>query len=218
MGRPPALEILALGTLEPLQILPSRRMQAMRSHRRNLRSALPFVFLGSCLLLGGFLATPRVFAEDPISAPKVEIRNARVPMEGLLTGGQPTPEQFEEAAQAGYRTVVNLRAPGEKGSWDEAAKATELGIDYIALPIAGGGDLSQENARALAKILDAPERRPMMIHCASGNRVGALFALIAHHLDGASPEDALERGRAAGLTSLEPVVREKLGLPTEDAP
>jgi hypothetical protein len=56
-----------------------------------------------------------------------------------------------------------------------------------------------------------------MVHCASGNRVGALLALRANRLEGASPEDALELGLDAGLTRLEPAVREALGLSEEAA-
>ncbi len=37
------------------------------------------------------------------------------------------------------------------------------------------------------------------------------MALRAHWLEGASAEEALELGRAAGMTRLEPAVREMLG-------
>jgi hypothetical protein len=43
-----------------------------------------------------------------------------------------------------------------------------------------------------------------------------LVALKAFYADSASPEDALALGQAAGLGSLETVVRERLGL--GDAP
>jgi hypothetical protein len=49
-----------------------------------------------------------------------------------------------------------------------------------------------------------------MLHCGSGNRIGALFALMAFHLEGESADRALQVGREAGLTRLEPVVRERL--------
>jgi hypothetical protein len=40
--------------------------------------------------------------------------------------------------------------------------------------------------------------------------VGALLALKAFQLDGASAEEALDLGRRAGLKGLEPAVRERL--------
>lgn len=158
-------------------------------------------------------ATPPVEADTESGAPAGEaiaIRNAKTPAEGILAGGQPTVEQFEQAARAGYRTVVNLRAPGEQGSWDEAAKAAELGVRYVAIPIAGPDGLTADNARKLAEVVDDPEALPAMVHCASGNRVGALFALKAHHVDGESADSALAIGREAGLTSLEDAVKERL--------
>lgn len=140
----------------------------------------------------------------------IDIPNAKMPADGILVGGQPSVEQFQEAAFAGYRTVVNLRGPGEQGSWDEASKAAGLGVRYVEIPIAGTEDLTAENARKLAQIVDDPEALPAMVHCASGNRVGALFALKALHVDGESAESALAFGRRAGLTRLEDTVRERL--------
>ncbi len=48
-------------------------------------------------------------------------------------------------------------------------------------------------------------RGPVLLHCASGNRVGALLALRAR-MHGASPEEALELGNEAGLSSLRSTV------------
>jgi hypothetical protein len=50
------------------------------------------------------------------------------------------------------------------------------------------------------------------VHCGSGNRVGALAALLAAE-EGADIDEALDVGRAAGLTRLEAVVREQLEAP-----
>ena len=49
----------------------------------------------------------------------------------------------------------------------------------------------------------------MLLHCASGNRVGALLALAAAE-DGASDDAALELGRRAGLGSQVPTVEQVL--------
>ncbi len=153
---------------------------------------------------------PADSAADPLA---IDIPNARRPWPGVLVGGQPTVEQFEAAARAGYRTVVNLRGPGEQGAWDEVPKAAELGLRYEIIPIADTDGLSADNARKLAEIVDDPEALPAMVHCASGNRVGALFALKALHVDGENAEKALAIGREAGLTRLEEAVKERLNLP-----
>ncbi|MEM7351106.1 MAG: sulfur transferase domain-containing protein, partial [Acidobacteriota bacterium] len=122
----------------------------------------------------------------------------------------PTPEQLAEAAQAGYSTVVNLRPPGENSEWDEATQAADLGLRYVNIPIAGAADLNADNAALLAEIVNDPATGPLMVHCASGNRVGGLFAMKAFHVDGKSAEEAMQIGREAGLTSLAEPVREGL--------
>ncbi len=152
------------------------------------------------------------------AAPPLAALNASQPVHGILTAGQPTPEQLAEAARLGYRTVINLRSAEEMKDLDEAGEAARLGLRYVHIPVSGAADVTEENARALAKALADDTNYPILLHCASSNRAGALLAVKAHTVDGASPEDALTLGRAAGLTSLEPAVREKLGLPPAPPP
>ncbi|MGB5296078.1 MAG: sulfur transferase domain-containing protein [Thermoanaerobaculia bacterium] len=147
--------------------------------------------------------------------PEDLLTNGLAPFEGeaILVGGQPTPGQLERARDLGYKTVINLRQPEEKDNTDpELVRYLEM--TYVSLPIGGPSDITQEKARALADALEATES-PVLVHCASGNRVGGLFAMKAFYVDGMSPEEALAVGKAAGMTRLEPTVREKLGLPTE---
>lgn len=146
-------------------------------------------------------------------APAIEILNARHPLPGILTGGQPTREQLTAAAEAGYRTVVNLRGRRETAGGEEAALAEELGLRYFAIPIAGSEDLSEENARQLAAVLAEEGNYPVLVHCASGNRVGALLAVKAYYADGKDGDEALAIGLEAGLANLEPKVRRILRLP-----
>jgi protein tyrosine phosphatase (PTP) superfamily phosphohydrolase (DUF442 family) len=149
-------------------------------------------------------------AEEMPSLPSIDIPNAGMPSAGVLTGGQPSEEALAQAAAAGYKTIINLRATGESIPFDERATVERLGMEYISLPIAGIPDLTAEKAKELVEILAKPGTQPSMVHCASGNRVGALFALGAFFLDGKKAEGALEFGRQAGLTRLEPVVRKLL--------
>ncbi len=146
-------------------------------------------------------------AVDPITL----VENGKMPMEGVLTGGQPTDEQFAALRDAGFATVINLRQPSERGNRDEAEMIAELGMAYVSIPVDGKAGLTEENAAALAAALDGAAG-PVLLHCGSGNRVGALLALKAFWLDGASAEEALELGIAGGVTRLEPTVRELLGL------
>ena len=134
----------------------------------------------------------------------------KAPQEGILVGGQPSPAQFETLAKLGYGTVVNLRTPQEQGNTDPEL-IESLGMRYVSIPIAGAETLSEQNARKLAEVLDDAEE-PVVIHCASGNRVGGLLALKAFYVDGKTPEEALAFGRESGMTRTEPLVRQRLGL------
>jgi len=164
-----------------------------------------------------FLVTP-VIADD--SAPAVAIKNARVTTEGILTGGQPSVSELSALKAAGYNTIINLRPEAEVKRaftntqdaslhYDERAIATKLGIKYISLPIGSAEDLTADTARLLDQILQNLGDG-VVLHCASGNRVGALMALRAFHIQNQSPEQSLLIGRNAGLTKLEPVVIELL--------
>ena len=50
----------------------------------------------------------------------------------------------------------------------------------------------------------------MLVHCASGNRVGGLLALMQARSGGMTTEQALEFGRKAGMVGTEARVRELL--------
>lgn len=135
--------------------------------------------------------------------------NLKIPREGVYSCGQPSPEQLEGLKAAGVKTIVDLRAPGEN-DWDERAAVEALGMAYQQIPIGGPGDISEENARRLSQIMEDEASIPVLIHCGSGNRVGALYALKKYHCDECEGEAAVEAGRDAGLTQLEPFVRQCL--------
>lgn len=140
------------------------------------------------------------------------VRNARMPVEGLITAGQPSQEQFAALRSAGVAHFVSLRPTTEDGAgWEEGLASSE-GFDFNRLPISGAGSLTRENVEAFAAIMDDVGDEPAVIYCASSNRVGAMLALKAHWIDGTSPEAALELGRSSGLSSLEDPVRELIGL------
>lgn len=130
---------------------------------------------------------------------------------GLCTGGRPRPEDLAKAAELGVKVVVNLCPPAESPGFDEAAVVAGLGMSYVNIPVAGADDLSPGNVALLAAALDGNgDSRRALLHCASGNRAGAMLALKAKQVDGKSPAEALEIGRAAGLKGLEPVVAQLL--------
>jgi len=129
------------------------------------------------------------------------------PVQGVTPAGQPDAATLKVFAENGYAAVIDLRTAGEDRGLDEPAVVEELGMQYVAMPIDGQG-ITYENAEALDKLL-AEYDEPVLLHCGSSNRVGALLALRAS-LKGAGDDEALQLGRKAGLTSLEPAVRDAL--------
>lgn len=139
-----------------------------------------------------------------------ELPNAGQPFANVATAGRPSPEQFELAKRRGVTRVVNLCPHSEPCAYDEPALIAGLGLDYVNIPVAGAADLSEDNACKLASALDGLDGHAL-VHCASSNRVGALFAIKAATLDGKGVDEAIEIGRAAGLRAMEPAVRQLLG-------
>ena len=84
-------------------------------------------------------------------------------------------------------------------------------IRYVQIPIEGGGDLSRQNAKHLAEAIEA-STGGVVVYCASGNRVGALFACHAKWHGALSLDEAIAHGNARGLRQMEPMVRQLLTM------
>lgn len=132
-----------------------------------------------------------------------------VPVEGISAAGQPDEAQLKVFADSGYAAIIDLRTDGEDRGFDEPAVVEGLGMAYVSLPI-GRDDITIEKARELDALISAYDA-PVLVHCASSNRVGALLAL--QKFDATGDVDAsLETGRAGGLSSLEGKVKEAMGV------
>lgn len=132
------------------------------------------------------------------------------PLPGLYTAGQPAPTDWAAIKALGVRTVVNLRTSAELQGRDEAAEVRAAGLAYVEIPVAGADGINPDNARALHAAL-APAHGGVLVHCASGNRAGALLALEQAEQDGLPQDAALALGRKAGMTSTEAKLRQALG-------
>jgi len=130
----------------------------------------------------------------------------------ILCTGQPVENDLKTFKNEGYRSIVNLRPESEPGQIPHAhVVAQELGLEYHAFPVAGPGELNATQAQNFDALLQNVARPPV-IHCGSSNRVGALMALRAAYVENKDKSAALEEGRKAGLTALEPLVQQILGV------
>jgi len=133
------------------------------------------------------------------------IANATFPEPGVMAAGQPTGEQIQLLAEDGYKTILDLRAPDEPHGFDEPEAARQNGLAYRNLPVT----LETLGHATLDRFFEAMERaeRPVVVHCASSNRVGALYYAWLVLEKGVDQDEALKRGKAAGLRQPELIDR-----------
>ena len=171
---------------------------------------------GKVAILAGIMALAVIFffVAGNEEAPMVvyDLNNPQTPVLGVMTGGQPSEDDLIKLHEQGYGTVINLRLPGEFDAYDEAKLVEDLGMTYISLPIEVSGGLTKANAATLDQLVSEADG-PSLVHCGSGDRVGALYAINAFHKSGLPLEDAIAVGKTAGLNRLEGAVRAALTEP-----
>jgi len=151
---------------------------------------------------GELSTSMKVSIEDIRAAGKV------IPVDGVTSTGQPDEAALKIFADSGYVAVIDLRTAKEERGIDEATVVEAAGMEYVSLPIASASAVNFENATKLDEYL-ASFDGPVVVHCAAGNRVGALLALRQSQ-KGDDDETAIAYGKRGGLTRLEPRVREVL--------
>jgi uncharacterized protein (TIGR01244 family) len=126
------------------------------------------------------------------------IVNGLCPLPGLVTGGQPDPDDLVALAQAGIRTILDTREPGERRGYDEAAAVARAGMKYVNVPV--GSTIDDTLFDRVRDVLRR-EERPILVHCATGNRVG--LALIPYLIldEGKSDEEAVALAVQMGMRS-----------------
>lgn len=170
--------------------------------------AQTLIFVASVVVSAGSAAA----SLDLESLGSAEINNFRAPEADILSTGQPTVDQFELMLNSGVKHVINLRTPGEDAGFDEKAIVESLGMTYHNIPVSvGDGGINSSNSEALQALLDEFEDEGALVHCATGNRVGALIS-VSEFEDGSTLEDAITEGVRWGMSSerLQQVVRENL--------
>jgi len=117
-------------------------------------------------------------------------------------------EDFQAAAERGFKVVINNRPDGEEPgqlSSDEAASlASGAGLAYVAAPMSPG-NLPAESLEAMRQAIQSADG-PVLAYCRSGARSTTMWALIQAGY-GDMPIDSVVRAAAeAGydLSQLEP--------------
>ncbi|AFY54343.1 hypothetical protein Riv7116_1800 [Rivularia sp. PCC 7116] len=126
------------------------------------------------------------------------MENTKKINDDITVTGQVTPEQLQQAAKSGLKSVLNLRAPDEKGFMkDEQQQAEAAGLNYTNIPL----KVETIDDKLIDEILEQIDQlpKPALIHCASGMRAGAM-ALMNLAIDkGMTPKEAFETAEKLGF-------------------
>jgi len=127
------------------------------------------------------------------------------------TGGIVDPKGYAELKKLGFKTIINLNTAKE-GAEEEGKGIMAAGLDYVGIPVSTLAPDARDVA-AFSKYVNDPKYYPILVHCESSNRVGAMWALYRVK-NGVPPEIAVQEGRTVGLKpSREGAVRQILKLP-----
>jgi uncharacterized protein (TIGR01244 family) len=112
--------------------------------------------------------------------------------------GQVTPTELQQAAQAGFKSVLNIRSSEEEGFLDnEAQLAQSAGLEYAHVPLTPATANEEQLTEIVAELDKLP--KPTLIHCAGGMRASAIALISIARQEGLTPDQALARAQAAGF-------------------
>ena len=116
----------------------------------------------------------------------------------LYLAGQPTPDDLGLLKKAGIRTVITLRTEGEI-RWDEEKDLKEAGMAFCKIPFRKPETLTDAVFDRVRKMLKQHEGKPVLLHCGSANRVGAVWLPYRVLDQGVPLSQAVREAKAVGL-------------------
>ncbi|MBL8136445.1 MAG: protein tyrosine phosphatase family protein [Acidobacteria bacterium] len=120
----------------------------------------------------------------------------------IACGGATEVAALDALRKDGFKTVINLRVATEPGAnlEENQAKAKALGLNYVHIPFSAGSPDPKVIDAFLATIADKANQ-PVFVHCASANRVGAVWLAKRVLQDNYSIEKATQEAKAIGLSN-----------------
>jgi protein tyrosine phosphatase (PTP) superfamily phosphohydrolase (DUF442 family) len=110
----------------------------------------------------------------------------------IATSGQPTAQQIQAIAEAGFEVVINLALPtSDNALINEKELVETTGMRYVQIPVVW----EQPTEANLASFLHAMtmyESQRVFIHCAANMRVSVFMALYRIRSLGWSRDDAMQ--------------------------
>jgi uncharacterized protein (TIGR01244 family) len=161
---------------------------------------LPHSLLVLTLALGCAAPKPRAAASENVSAVEIGSLAPLHVFGDVYLAGQPSEADFAALRERGVRVVLNMRHASENKSFDERATVEKLGLRYIHVPWSGPEQLTDEVFDEHREVLNTL-REPLLVHCASANRVGAVWIAWRALDGGVDVEQAVAEAKRIGLTS-----------------
>jgi uncharacterized protein (TIGR01244 family) len=136
--------------------------------------------------------------------------NIKKVSDNLSIAGQVSPEELQQAANEGFKSVLNLRFPDEAGFLtDEQQQVEAAGLEYANIPVKPSEANSELTQKAVQEIDNLP--KPILVHCAGGARAGGI-ALIAEAINqGLTYEQIIQKAQALGINLEQPHLKQFLG-------
>lgn len=142
-----------------------------------------------------FAAAAQASGRVPFGHQIIPVQNYSRATEQIAISGLIGDGGAQALAAHGFKTIIDLRTATE-GTADEKALIDLNGMSYINIPMTVAG-ISEEQLAAFTKAMETAQA-PILIHCGSGNRAGAMWASYQIR-KGVDPEVALAAGRKAGM-------------------
>ncbi len=140
-----------------------------------------FVLIAATALLFAFLHYPSKTVNESAIELKgplqdlMGINNAVILETDIIGSGKPGAADLSMAAQAGVKSVIDLRT-AQEGLSEEQTFTKKYGLRYFNIPVTYD-TLDEGEVQRLREILSDPANRPALLHCQSGGRVKKLWDL-----------------------------------------
>lgn len=132
----------------------------------------------------------------------IDIRNFKKVNDWLYRGGQPVESQYQQLADLGIKTVVNLRST-RKLIEAERTIVESLGMQFESIPMTYMKSPTYKEVKRFLQIVDDGEKRPIFVHCLHGaDRTGIVCGIFRMLREGWDVKDAFAEMRAGGWHQL----------------
>lgn len=116
----------------------------------------------------------------------------------VAIAGQIELDQLPQLVQAGYRSVLNVRLPSERGFLEREQQIAEwYGLRYVNLPFESELISNDAATEVLQQIRQLP--KPVLVHCDTATRSAAIALMYIATQQDSTLEQAFKQAKQLGL-------------------